>query len=1082
MKTSLLFLLTFCMLFHQNLNAQFTNPFDSDPKRYNSQDLMILWADPESTSRIRQQVLGFDWTQYASSPSSNSFFDQTGVIVDQNTSMSNPGRIAMSSGDVNGDAFDDILMVHRQGSEIKYTLANKSVTVEEGTIYRDISMANPSGYQSIPTGSSSGNERGIIDVVSGNFDDDEHAEFAIIFGNTNTNNYEIIILDGNGTLNLASRATIADESLVTTGNGSSEAFSITAADLNGDGKDEIIISGLETNTTGTGQFATFVKVYETAVSGNTLSINPKGRLTFEDTAIQAVNNQDNTSWVYTQNAVTPIENDGTVTLVAGVAVYAATGDDDVDNIHFSHIAVSPDLMTLTEAHSISDFRIFYTSDGQGPGLPFLGKSGDVTGDGKQEAVFFSSADLFVVKVNDDNTINLESMSGLGNTNELQESNTAFVVGDITKDGVDDVITMHKYLSGDNNTFSIRAFKTDGGNYTLSEFNSYSFEEQSGMSYRSFAIDLGNYDGDDFFLGEGTLYQCDYYMPVMIVGAPPVHWDKIGDVEYDINNCFGNPLCNFGATFSQTTNEQFITSVELQSDWAVSAKTTVGGGSAALGVSVSASVEARYGEQFSNLQQSTITLQQTLTSQAVIDDKIHFFRVPVDVWEYPVRNAAGEIVDYVLGVFPKQENNMVLNISTTKALGNFRPHHEPGNILSYPNINTIEDYPDFPDNPGANAAIFNGLANISYSTSGSNSISLTYNETFGTTNTSSWNAGVSTSFSASGWGLGFELNGEYNQSAINISSKNVSSSTAFNFQIGNILGPDGEYNYAAQPLIYWSSDVTGIVTYKVTPLETGLGTFWEDNYKSNPDPALNLPWRNDVHHSGLNPNDSKVNRTKSIWFSNQAPLPDDTVTVFLTVLNYSLQAITDPVEVQFFVGDPDAGGVLLSDINGATTFTTTGTIAARGRQIVQMDFINTLEMYQNNDLRIFARLDPSNSITEIHEENNTGWGPLGLECGQEIITSVDQEQYHRIMEELQIEAFPNPTSGDLTISLVLEKPEPLSVKIYDLTGRVVQEVVETMAPYPGEIQVITNISALPSGLYVVEVMAGDYRKTSRVMKQ
>jgi hypothetical protein len=135
-------------------------------------------------------------------------------------------------------------------------------------------------------------------------------------------------------LDLSFRATIADEALVTTGNGSTEAFSIAAADLNGDGKDEIIISGLETNTTGSGQFATFVKVYETTVSGNSLSINAKGRLTIEDTAIQAVNNQNNTSWVYTQNAVTPVEKDGAVTLVAGVAIYAATGDDDVDNIPF----------------------------------------------------------------------------------------------------------------------------------------------------------------------------------------------------------------------------------------------------------------------------------------------------------------------------------------------------------------------------------------------------------------------------------------------------------------------------------------------------------------------------------------------------------------------------------------------------------------------------------------------------------------------------------------------------------------------------------------------------------------------------
>lgn len=1082
MKNRIYFSLFLFFLFSLKLTAQFDNPFEFDPRRYNSQDLLILWADPEETSQLRQKVLGFDWTSYASNQHEFSFFDQTPIVQDSQAGMSGQARLTAVSADINGDAFDDILMVFRQGSNLKYALANKTVEVEEGTIFRDISLENPDGYETIPIGSASQNERGLIQTIAGDFDGDGTHEFALIIGNSTLNKIQIIVLDSDGTLDLNQRASIADEDIVPFNFNASEGFSAHAADLNGNGKEEIVLMAVENNTTGSGQYATFIKVYEVSGSGSA-TITAKARLTLEDTAIAQVISQPNTNnLAYTQNAVTSIRNaeNGPATLVAGLAIYAGVNDDDFDNFFFYHLGVSSDLNSITIVDEISFFHNFLTSDGQGPGLPMLGESGDINGDTRQEAVFFTSSDLFVMGVEEDNSLQLKSTGGLGNTNELQESGSAFALGDITKDGRDNVLTIHKTLSGGNdNIFQIRAFGAEGETYNLTQFNSYSFEEQSGQSYRSFAIDLGNYDGDDFFLGEGTLYECDYYMPVMVIGAPPVHWDLIDGVEYDINNCFGGGPCNFGATFSQTTTDEFITSVELNSDWAVSAGTSVGGGF--YGVTVSASVEARYGEQFSNLQESSITLEQTLTSEAVVDDKVHFFRIPLDVWEYPVRDASGEIVDYVLGVFPKQPNNMVLNISTSKALGNYRPHHEPGNILSYPDIETIEDYPDYPEEPDANALIFNGLANISYSVSGSNSLSLSYTETFGNTNTESWQAGVSTSFSVSGWGLGFNLAAEYNEGAVNISSKNVSSSTAFDFSIGNIIGPDGEYNYAAQPLIYWSKDGTGVVTYKVTPLVGGLGTFWEDQYSTLADPALNLPWKNDVVHSNLNPDDAKVDRTKSIFFSQTAPLPDDTVTLSLTVLNYSLMATSQPVEVQFFVGNPDEGGVLLTDINGETLFTTEGNIPARGRQIVEMEFVNTLEMYQTDDLRIYARLDPENKIPEIHDNNNQGWSPLGLGCGGEIITSVDDDQYQYFLEEMNVQAYPNPVTDELSIVFLLERFENVSVKIYDLSGKMVQDVVESRMP-PGELRVYTHIGALPTGTYIVEVMIGSHRKTNKVIKR
>jgi len=1089
MKKNLYLIILFLYLTPFLSSAQFDNPFEFDPKAYNSQDVMILWSAPQSSSTLNQQVIGFDWTSHAANPGQFSFFDQTPVVTNEQADMNSTAKITSVSGDINGDAFDDILIAYHSGTDLKYYLANKTVNVEEGTVYRDITLETPTetAYGSYVIGNDNSEERNLNQAIAGDFDGDGTDEFAIIAGNSDLGKIDIQILDSDGTLNLIQRGRINDEDIVATGNNENyEAFGATSADLNGDGKDEIIITALENNTTGSGNYATFLKVYEVVGEGSQ-TIEARGRITIEDTAIEQVTAQDETYTTYTQNAVTSIyspANDQT-TLVAGLGIFHGVEDTQVENFHFFHVSASNDLSTLTIEDEESFFFNYITSENQGPGLPLIAGSGDLNGNGQDEAVFFTSNDLLVFRTNpDDNDLIFESSSGLGNSNELSESGSAFKVGDITKDGRADIVVMHKILTGSfsSSNFRIRGFETQPGSYQLTEISTYNFEDESGFSQRSFAIDLGNYDGDDFFLGEGTLHQCDYYMPVMIVGAPPVHWDMINDEVYDINNCFGTGPCNFGAIFSQSTTDEFITSVELNSDWAVSSSVSAGGGG--LGVSVNASVSARYGEQFSNLEENSVVIEQKLTSEAKIDDKIHFFRIPVDVWEYPVFDATGEIVDYVLGVFPTQtsNDNIVVNISTTKALGSYRPHHEPGNILSYPDINSVQDYPDFPEDAGSNAIIFDGLANIGFSVSGGNTLSLSYQETFGETNTSSWEAGVATSFSVSGWGLGFSLEAEYNQGAVNISSKSVSSTTGFDFSIGNILGPDGEYNYSAQPLIYWSKDGTGIVTYKVTPLTDGLGTFWEDNYSQLPDPALNLPWKNDVIHSNLDPSDAKVDRTKSLFFSKPAPLPDDTVTVFATVMNYSLKATEQPVEMQFYAGNPDENGILLTDINGESLFSTQSSLAARGRETVEMDFIYTLGFYQTENLEIFVVIDPNDKIAEIHNDNNQGWGPLGLSCGGEVITSVEDFKPGDVTEQtLQINAHPNPSNGEVNIVFQLSQFTEVSVRILDLSGKVVKEVVESNMP-PGEIRIFTDISNLPSGMYITEVVTDNTKHSRKIMKQ
>ena len=99
----------------------------------------------------------------------------------------------------------------------------------------------------------------------------------------------------------------------------------------------------------------------------------------------------------------------------------------------------------------------------------------------------------------------------------------------------------------------------------------------------------------------------------------------------------------------------------------------------------------------------------------------------------------------------------------------------------------------------------------------------------------------------------------------------------------------------------------------------------------------------------------------------------------------------------------------------------------------------------------------------------------------MITSVPDEHYEQFLKDTQIFAYPNPASDELTIIFHLDRFENVRVRIYDLSGRMVEDVVQSRMP-PGELRVITNIDSLPTGTYVAEVLIGNQRKTAKIIKK
>src|SRR5690606_39845932 len=80
-------------------------------------------------------------------------------------------------------------------------------------------------------------------------------------------------------------------------------------------------------------------------------------------------------------------------------------------------------------------------------------------------------------------------------------------------------------------------------------------------YRNYAIALGDLDGDRVRLGTPTRYQItDILQPMVILNAPPIHFDIINGTAYDLNKCYNSNNCQFHSIYQKVTTN----SVEVSS--------------------------------------------------------------------------------------------------------------------------------------------------------------------------------------------------------------------------------------------------------------------------------------------------------------------------------------------------------------------------------------------------------------------------------------------------------------------------------------------------------------------------------------
>ncbi len=82
-------------------------------------------------------------------------------------------------------------------------------------------------------------------------------------------------------------------------------------------------------------------------------------------------------------------------------------------------------------------------------------------------------------------------------------------------------------------------------------------------------------------------------------------------------------------------------------------------------------------------------------------------------------------------------------------------------------------------------------------------------------------------------------------------------------------------------------------------------------------------------------------------------------------------------MQFFVGDPAADGTPIVATSGKTSvFVEQLTERGSGTAEIQWEVPSGIGFFP----RIYAVIDPSNAVDEIHEANNKGWNVLNVSSG------------------------------------------------------------------------------------------------------
>ena len=591
-------------------------------------------------------------------------------------------------------------------------------------------------------------------------------------------------------------------------------------------------------------------------------------------------------------------------------------------------------------------------------------AGDIDNDGSSE-LFFTRSGAFDLYTTDSDLNLLKQKSGgyttSNNGDDLADSYDFLEMANLDDYPGEELITVKNIYSNDWENPFPQGFTLNVYGDTTENLSSFGIKasavNKTEIPYawpnRTYALAVGDFENSKVTIQAPRYsHRTGVSQPIVVLNAPPVHFDDFDGNIYDINSCYNNADCHFISTYTKTSSQTTELTTEIKSSWSVSAglarEGSIGVGAeieaAPLGVggSVSSTYSENfeyhllgdYGEHFENTNTTSQTQTVQLQVSAIADDQIFSTITDYDIWEYPyfIGNSTKES-GVIVAVEPKKSEARWFPSKSVSGYA-YQPIHEVGNILSYYSYDSIFRNPTVfqeiqPEND-ISTPTFTLSANSAYNWELTES-NFTNNQAF---------EGIKFGVDAGFMGFGYKANFNQSNSYVYSYSTSISDQLKLTVDIGGIDRSIGPTEYRITPYAYWSKQGALVIDYSVEPEidMQGGSTWWQDMYGGHSDPTMILPWRLDPEKGYAINDESKRQQTRDIQLRPSYLSPGDTAVVKANVRNFSLKNTPSPVKVQFYLGDPAVDGELVADVNGNTEFMTDGIIPARSVKTISFVWV------------------------------------------------------------------------------------------------------------------------------------------------
>jgi len=518
------------------------------------------------------------------------------------------------------------------------------------------------------------------------------------------------------------------------------------------------------------------------------------------------------------------------------------------------------------------------------------------------------------------------------------------------------------------------------------------------------------------------------------------------------------------SYTETQSQTSHFESEVNHSWGASAE--ISGGFNAFGFKLNAYAKVAYDGGYYGSRSTDTTTTASQVTESYGDDWILATVSDLDFWEYPVYAMGGQVGNFLVQIphfkgtqwFPSR--NVIARDWTVE--------REVGNLFSYVPKDRISTW------AGGNLLTSFTGKYVSIASAGTWTLDLS-TQTIDA-NRLTHSIGAEVGLSVRKWGVEAKVSGRYSNEQVKTHTSTATKDVLIEVKVSDTDKTFGDTDYLVTPYIYWGQNGALVVDYGVDPSSTGdpvLGTFWDQKYLSKPDPALILPWRLDSL-KGIGGTENIRSYCKSLHVSPMAPLAGDTVHITANVHNYSLKNTTGPVTVRFYLGNPATGGIPIVGTGGLTDLSTPGSIPARDRATVEMDWIVPSGL--DNTARIYAAVDPDNVIAEIHEDNNVGFVPLRVGGA----VGVEDEVQPPLPGQCVLQQnYPNPFNPTTVILYELPERSHVTLTVYDILGRTVAIPVNDIRE-AGRYHVVFDAKGLATGLYFYRLQAGSFNATKKML--